>query len=218
MISILFPTCYRLEYLKSSYAALYETTKHLTPQFIFIVDEDQKSFDWLTANAPEQLILWRDTMQGSLTAWNYALPYAAHDLLFMAGDDSEAQPHWLDYVLETHQSMGNYGMVCINDASTFVGNLCTTPFYDKQFCRDYLGGVVVIPHYKRWATDNEMYERAVISGKYKWDLRAVIKHTRETVPNEHITRIHAEDFRTYDGKLLEARRKAGFPNDFPNII
>lgn len=162
--------------------------------------------------------------RGALASWNRALKLSTGDMIFPVGDDQKFHPEWLTRALKYHaEHLGGYGMVAMNDLN-FDGEkqLGTTVMYDRQFCKDVLGGVAAFPVYNYFYIDNELNERAKKVGKYGWCKDAVVEHihwSNGKRPSDIIDQSrNSSNYMELDRAIFEQRKAQGFPNNFEPVI
>lgn len=159
---------------------------------------------------------------GQLAAWNYGLTLARGNYFVHMGDDGRFHGNALELAYNTLKDrFQGYGMVAFNDwnlnGDTQVG---THVIFNRQFCKDVLGGVMVVPHYKAYCVDLEFNERAKSVGRYYWCQQAILEHLhssngkRETFPEE----LEKVPFTEDDMRLFNERKSRGFPDDFEPVI
>lgn len=225
MISIIIPSMYRQNYLESCVDRIFETAGHLDFEIVLVIDEDVDSFllaKTLQAESKRVVPIFNNERQGRHKAWNMGLSIARGDLFVHMGDDGLVRGNWLDLALkEHHERLQDYGMVAFNDLNLHGDNqVGTHVLFDRKFCKEVLGGVMVVPLYKSFCPDIEFNERAKRAGKYFWCRDAIIEHVHSSNNKRPLTRYEEEktvDWE-YDQNLLAERRQAGWPDNFPPVI
>lgn len=224
-VACIIPTMDRSEILRATLTGLFESTKGISVQAVVLIDRDRDSYRTcveLGLQYPNIVISFSDTQRGAIPCWNYGTRIAQADKFFHMGDDLTFEDGWLDKVLESHQTrLNGYGLVGTNDGM-HNGNVtvATHVLFDRQFCKDVLGGVMACPKYKYYCVDNEFNERAKKAGRFFWREDALTKHLH---PANNGRPIDASDrarqpFWEHDVALLETRRAMGFPDDFEPVI
>lgn len=215
--SIIIPSRGRCHLLAESLRQLRETTEGYEVESIVILDKDDPDY-----KLPEQanIVMVNDTRIGAPKSYNKGLKRATGDYVMAGANDLCYQDGWLKYAIEAHQSqLDGYGIVGLNDGA-YDANNCVLFMMDRRFCKEFFGGVLVIPHYQHLFSDNEMVRRAKAAGRFFWCEQAKVIHLHPA----HGTRI-ADESDHYvaslfeaDQKVFEAREAAGFPNDYKPVI
>jgi GT2 family glycosyltransferase len=225
-ISIVIPTMYRKELVMECLRRIHSTTILLNIEYIFVVDEDIESAKMLIEygqdNSLNGHVLFRTKRMGRHKAWNDGMRLSTGDYFVHMGDDGMVQGDWLNIAREAHRDkLGGYGMVAFNDlnldGNTQVG---THVLFDRKFCKDVLGGVMLVPHYKSFCPDLEFNERAKRAGKYYWCQNAIIEHMHSSNGKREISLYENDkvvDWE-YDQNLYQQRLASGFPDDFEPVI
>ena len=206
---------------------LIETTKGHEIEIIVAVDEDVNTVQSLVGYPFVSTLIFNQKRHGALACWNQALALSTGDMLFPCGDDQWPHMGWLDRALAVHRNkLGGYGCVGFNDlmhAPTGPAHepvTMTTLIFDRRFCKEVFGGVVAIPCYKYLCVDCELNDRARAVGKLAWCEDAIVEHLhpangkrqRDALDDEHA------QWAEQDRALYEARKAAGFPNDFKAVL
>jgi len=227
LISIVIPTMYRKELVLECSRRIFETTRQHNIELIYVVDEDMgtvKALIEYVTNLPETRgqIMFRARRQGRHKAWNDGMSKTQGNFFVHMGDDGMVQGDWLTIALDAHRDrLGGYGMVAFNDLNlngdTQVG---THVLFDRKFCKEVLGGVMLVPHYKSFCPDLEFNERAKRAGKYYWCQNAVIEHMHSSNGKREISLYENDKVVDWveDNKLFEDRKARGFPDDFLPVI
>lgn len=226
LVSIVIPTMYRKEYVLECTRRIKETTVNNNVEVVFVVDEDANSAiaiaDYCANNGVTGRVIYRPRRQGRHKAWNDGMKFTNGNYFVHMGDDGFVQGDWLSIALDAHKRILNgYGMVAFNDmnldGNTQVG---THVLFDRQFCKDVLGGVMLVPHYKSFCPDLEFNERAKRANKYYWAQNAVIEHIHSSNGKREVTLYENDKVVDWehDHALFESRKAAGFPNDFEPVI
>lgn len=222
-ISILIPTCHRLDLLSNMIASLDRTTKGYDIEEIYVVDEDEQTRNYLLSRNVDMLD-YSTTKRGALWAWNRALFHSDGDIIVPAGDDQIFHDGWLDYALESHQKqVRGYGVVGMNDLA-YDGNaqVATMFIFDREYCKNEMGGVFAPPMYHYYCIDSEWNEKAKILGRFYWDSRSVVEHLHSAhgkrALDQHDQLKLDSKWAELDNAIFENRKKNGFPIVWESII
>lgn len=227
-ISIILPSYERptlligaLQNIESQISSDYEI------EVVVVVDDDIDGFD-VSSNYFDKtdkvlgITIGRKQKYSHIAAWNLGLANASGNLFVHMGDDGRFHGNALQLAYNTHKDkLSGYGMVAFNDLNmngdTQVG---THVFFDKQFCKDVLGGVMCVPHYKGYCVDLEFNERARGAGKYVWCQQAVLEHLHSSNGKRELfeDEMTRTQYSPEDTALFERRKTLGFPNDFEPVI
>lgn len=222
-ISILVPTCHRLDLLLNMRESLLRTTEDYDIEEIYVVDEDEQTRDYLTWVNVDMLDYSKEK-RGALWAWNRALFHSDGDIIVPAGDDQLFYDGWLDYALESHQTrLRGYGVVGMNDLA-YNGNtqVATMFIFDRKYCKEQMGGVFAPPMYHYYCIDSEWNEKAKILGRFYWDERSVVEHLHVAHGKRPLD-MHDQfkmdsNWMELDNMIFENRKKSGFPVVWDSII
>jgi glycosyltransferase involved in cell wall biosynthesis len=223
MISIIVPTCQRAGMFEKMLFSIYDTTREDEREIIAVIDGDYESAK-IAALMGCNVIDFSKEKRGALFCWNHGLQLSSGDMICPSGDDQIFHDGWLDYALESHTGqLGGYGVVGMNDLA-YNGNtqLATMFIFDRQFCKDHLGGVIAPPVYKYYCVDSEINAKAKSLDKFYWDERAVVEHLHsahgkrpvDAHDQERIDNHYAE----IDNALFEQRKAQGFPIMWEPVI
>lgn len=228
--SIILVTCNRPSLALQAVSTLYETTKHLNIELVMVVDGTVETVNKIkeylknkTTDTWTYICDYSPERRGALWSWNHGLSMTTGEIIFPSGDDQYFHQHWLDKALEYHEKyLDGHGMVALNDKIWDGNALGTTLLYDRQFCIDHLGSVCTYPAYNYFYVDNELNDRAKLSGRFIWCPESVVEHIHPDVrkrPRDFLDRERQEhNFISIDRKIFEKRKAAGFPNDFEPAI
>lgn len=227
-ISIILPSYKRHALLLG---ALQNIESQVSPDYeievMVVVDDDDEGFEVASNYLAKTTAILGSTIlrkqrYSHIAAWNLGLANAGGNLFVHTGDDGRFHGNALQVVYNAHRDrLNGYGMVAFNDLNlngdTQVG---THVFFDRQFCKDILGGVMCVPHYKGYCVDLEFNERAKRAGKYIWCPEAILEHLHSSNGKRELTEGESErtQFSPEDTALFESRKAAGFPNDFEPVI
>lgn len=208
----------------------YRKTTHYPTEIVVVtenqalaVDIDQYLYKKSNDIFRVKLVYHTDRL-GALKAWNVGLEKATGKYIFPSGDDQWPYDNWFLKALGYHNfELAGYGMVGFNDLN-LDGNtqVATTVMYDRQFCKDILGGVSAYEHYHYYCVDIELNERAKQAGKFYWAKDAIVEHLhcsngkreQDWIDDERLK----NNYNKLDWEIYEDRKNKGFPNNFVSII
>lgn len=219
-VSIIVASMNRVAMLENCLRLIRETTSAHDIELICVIDEDIASTN--VVKDYHGKLKFNHIRVGALEAFNQGLKLSTGDIIFPIGDDGYCHPGWLDYALAAHQNiLDGFGMVALNDlmlnGDTQLG---TTVLYDREFCKQKLGGVCTYPVYNYYYVDNELNGRAKLAGKYYWCQESIVEHMHSSNGKRPLDAIDISrsDFMELDRVLFEERKAAGFPNNFTAVI
>lgn len=220
MISVFITTCGRTVMLADMLDSLFDTTAGTDVEVNIVIDEDYDSWD--VAYNRGCGVWFRKNRQGALQGWNDALKMCKGDILVPAGDDQVFHSGWLDYSLESHKDkLDGYGVVGMNDLA-YDGNtqVATMFLFDRQYCKDHMGGIFAPPVYKYFCVDSEWNEKAKSLGRFYWDERAKVEHLHSAHGKRPVDDLDLEKqgWMEEDNKTFEERKVHGFPITWQPII
>lgn len=223
-VSCIIPTMNRPQLLKQTLESLFATTQGIDVEAVVVIDENIESVQVcvdLLKEGRNILVNYSPSRRGAIPCWNIGLRMARADIFFHQGDDLWYNDGWLRLALDAHRDkLQNYGLVGVNDSMHDGNHISTHALWDRQFCKDHLGGVMAMPHYGYYNVDVEFNERAKRAGKFYWCKEAVVKHIHPAnsgrVKDE--TDTSHESCWEHDQALLAERRALDFPNDFDAVI
>lgn len=98
--------------------------------------------------------------------------------------------------------------------------VCTTMLFDRQFCKDVLGGVVAYACYKYLFVDAEIDHRARQSKRLIWRRDAIVEHMHAAIGKREQDQgdLEHSDTWIHDEAMFKQREMAGFPNDFECVV
>jgi glycosyltransferase involved in cell wall biosynthesis len=220
MISVVVATCHRPEMFTNMMVSLIRTTKDYELEVIAVVDEDAATKNIaITFNT---ILDFSPQKRGALACWNLGLSMSRGDIIVPAGDDQLFHPDWLKYALESHQEkLNGYGVVGMNDMA-YDGNLqlATIILFDRQYCKDYMGGVIAPPVYKYYCVDSEWNAKAKALGKFYWDERSKVEHLHSAHGKRPLDQhdIEKGGLIGADNITFEERKALGFPINWESVI
>lgn len=218
MISVLFATTGRPERAELCVQQLRETTPGHDLEIVAAVDADDE-----TAKRLEPLVdvlLYEDDFRGPAGAWNDCLRASTGDPVVLAADDLVWTPGWLDAALERLREFeGGWGLVGFNDGH-WTADLSTHYLMSRRFIVEVLGGVVAWDCYPHSFTDAEANERAKAAGRYVWCEEAIVRHEHWIFGDRPQDGTDTRELGRHGEAraMFEARRAAGFPNDYEPVI
>lgn len=226
MISVLLPSCSRINLLYRALASLEETKGDHDVETVLVLDGyNYTELGRIVSHLSGNFILdYSAKRRGALFCWNRALRLSSGDILVPAGDDQIFHPGWLDYALESHQSkLGGYGVVGMNDLA-YNGNtqVATMFLFDRKYCKEHMGGVLAPPVYKYYNVDSEWNEKAKTLGRFYWDERAVVEHVHSAHGKRSVDALDQEkidnEWQVIDGAMYEKRKAEGFQVRWETMI
>ena len=221
-VSIFFAVSGRPDMFNEALYSLYKTTRDFELDAVAAIDADTKSWDIATEY---RIRTWYNpSRRGALQAWNDALSMTNGEILVPAGDDQIFHEGWLGYALESHrEKLGGYGVVGMNDLA-YDGNtqLATMLLFDRQYCKDHMGGVIAPPVYKYYCVDSEWNAKAKSLGRFYWDERAKVEHLHSSHGKRPVDDLDKEKmdagWMEIDNKIFEERKAQGFPVTWRPVI
>jgi len=223
MISVIVPTCHRPDMFRNMLQSLRRTTQGYDLEVIAVIDEDVESVD-MAIEYDVALLDYSPKKRGALFGWNRALFHSDGDIIVPAGDDQIFYPKWLDYALESHkEKLGGYGVVGMNDLA-YDGNkqLATMFLFDRQYCKDVMGGIFAPPCYKYYCVDSEWNAKAKSWNKFYWDERSIVEHLHSAHGKRALDRhdiFKSESgWMELDNAVFEERKSQGFPITWQSFL
>lgn len=222
MISVILPTCKRPESLRKMLDSLVATTNGYEVEIIALIDDDPESV-WIASDY-DCILSYSKQRRSVLSLWNKGLQMSRGDLIHPAMDDLIYHENWLKYGLESHrEKLGGCGVVGFNDMA-YDGNkqVATQFMFDRNYCKDYMGGVIAPPVYKYLWIDVEINERAKLANKFFWDSRAVVEHAHSAHGKRpydaHDQWKDESGLYASDGAIYRERKAQGFPVTWISLI
>lgn len=222
MISVIVPTCHRPEMFRSMLKSLEATTKGYDVEILAVIDEDTESLN--IAELYGAIVNYSTVKRGALYGWNLALAMSTGEYIVPCGDDQLFYPNWLDYALESHkEKLDNYGVVGMNDLA-YDGNaqLATMFIFDREFCRNIMGGIFAPPMYNYYCIDSEWNAKAKGYSRFYWDSRSIVEHLHSSHGKRPIDGLDKEKmdagWMEIDNATLEDRKSRGFPIEWESLI
>lgn len=215
--SVIIPSRGRNSLLAESLRQLRATAEGYEVEAVVILDKDDPEY---TVPPGADVLIVNKTRIGAVKSYNRGLKRATGDYVMAGANDLCYKHNWLKYAIEAHQKhLDGYGMIGLNDGAYDAGN-CVLFMMDRRFCKEFFGGVLVIPHYQHLFSDTEMVTRARAAGHFYWCEEANVTHLHPahgTRPADDSDRYIATLFES-DQAIFEARKQAGFPNDYEPVI
>lgn len=220
MISLFIASMNRPDLFERCVRSIRGTTNPDEVEVIAVLDCDRKSAELALQLC--DIVDFSKEKRGAIYCWNMGLRHATGDMLMPFGDDQLCHPHWLETAMSAHKGhLGGYGMVAVNDlmhnGRESVG---TTVIYDRQFCKDVLGGVAAFPVYHYYRIDLELNARAKAAGKYYWEENSIVEHCHSANGKRQMDDIDREHtvFWNDDERIYNERKAANWPNNFAPVI
>lgn len=223
LVSVIFPTTGRKDMALAALKSLFATTQEYHLEVIAVVDADMDSADAIrsTFKGKVNIVDYSPNYRGCSKAWNDGLAQSTGDYIVLAADDLEFTDGWLDEALKVMDTLPDGGgLVGFNDDVWNGNELATHYLFSRQFIIDHMGGRLAWECYRHSFNDVETNERAKRANRYAWAEKAVVKHHHWTKGGREQD---ATDTRWLpewqaSSNAYEARRVAGFPNDYPPVI
>lgn len=221
-LSVILPTCKRFDILKKMLRSLRDTAFNYDVEIIALIDQDIKSS--YIAQEYGCILDYSEVRRGVLSLWNRGLQLSTGDFIHPAMDDLIYHTGWLEYGLESHhEKLNDCGVIGFNDLA-YDGNrqVATQFMFDREYCKQYMGGVIAPPMYEYLCIDLEINERAKLVGKFYWDSRAIVEHAHSAHHkrpyDEHDIWKDENNLAINDGKIFEERKNRGFPITWESLI
>lgn len=201
--------------------SLAETTRGWDIEVTCAIDSDEGAYQ--AASDFKADVWFSDERRGALQAWNDALSMTRGDVLVPAGDDQIFYDGWLDYAVGSlDKQLNGNGVVGMNDLA-YDGNaqVATMFLFDRDYCKEHMGGVFAPPVYKYYCVDTEWNEKAKMLGKFYWDSRAIVEHLHSAHgkrPVDIIDGYKEDGWMETDNQTFQARKAAGFPIEWESVI
>ena len=203
-VAILIPTFFRPRKLRRLLQSLKDTAPAVHP--VVVAEPDDRQAPGIASEFGATFAFCPQHRQGSVYAWNLALSIEPdYDAYILGADDCYYLPGWYEEMIKTIEANGGSGLFALND-----GTSCQHFLMTREFIIGYNGGVMAIPHYSGWFLDFESCDRAERIGKRFFAENARIVHEW----HGSATKINKKR----DRATYEARKAAGFPDDFPPIL
>lgn len=220
MISVFVATSGRPAMFRAMLGSLYRTTQGQDVEVVAVIDADYEAWD--IAGEFGCRVWFRQKKLGALQAWNDALTMTNGDLLVPAGDDQIFHPNWLEYALDAHRTRVNgFGVVGMNDLA-YNGNtqVATMWLFDREYCKEVMGGVFAPPPYKYFSVDREWNEKAKMLGKFWWEEKSIVEHLHSAHGKRPVDELDLEKqgWMEEDNIAFEHRKAQGFPIEWQSII
>jgi len=160
---------------------------------------------------------WR----GSMANWNIGAHLATGDLLVLWSDDLWPLDGWLDAALAHMEAEGT----CYCGFNDMLGSIhpeCDPTHWviTRQGCVDYCGGCIMPPVYVMTYGDNEIAARMRRAGQFAWCEDAMVEHRHVAAGKAKTDRayLNMQRYLHQDKATFEARKAAGFPDDFEAVV
>lgn len=219
------PTRGRADRAVASINSFFETTKGFDVEMVVVSHPDEavrKISEYQKAHPQYNLKLTTADCT-AIEGWNIAASMATGFFLKVWDDDLIAQPRWLDAAMLKWEVIGRLRTCYIglwDDDSRVPHALFTRAFGTRDFFVNVCGGVLCIPHYKRWWDDNEKFDRAQAVGCGFACMDSKIIHyqaAKGTGPWDDTANLGAERG-IWDMQTYQERKAQGFPNNYPPML
>lgn len=221
-ISIIIPTCFRLDLFTNWVNTLKSTTQGWDIEIVTIIDNDDDTKEFADKNCDIVNFIRGD--RRVLDQWNLGLSLSHGEIIMLGMDDQVFYPSWLDYAMESWETkLSKSGMVGMNDLA-YDGNLQLSVNYlfDRIFCKEVFGGVLAPPVYNYYCADSELNAKAKMLGKYYWDKRSIVEHLHPAHGKRESDKLDQlkidNNWMELDNKIFEDRKARGFPIEWESLI
>lgn len=220
IITAIIPTRIRPEMMLRCLESLWQTTRGYELETVVIVDNDPQTYEALR-DQPITRLLYNEDRLGAIHSWNKGLAVAEGDMFHPSNDDVLYQDGWLKHALRAHKErLDGYGFVALNSHIHALEVQSGGMLFDRKFCKDHLGGVLVCPYYRHLFCDKEIDLRAKRSGHFEPCYESIALHmhpceSRRPVDDNDIWR---DRFWPYDEAVFNVRQSNNFPDDFEPVI
>lgn len=222
MISIFVPTSGRPAMFREMLKSLRDTTFGYDIEVVAVIDDDLEAAE-IAYEYSVDVLDYSNNRRGALNAWNIGLQLSSGEVFVPAGDDQLFHKNWLKYALESLQDrLGGSGVVGMNDLA-YNGNtqLATMFLFDRDYCREVMGGIFAPPCYRYYCVDSEWNEKAKMLGKFYWDDRSIVEHLHSAHGKRPVdaTDSYKEDkWMEEDNRVFLDRKSRGFPVEWESLI
>lgn len=223
LVSIIIPVARESVYVAID--SLLRTTIRYPVECILAIDSPDiaEGSTMLDAYAEEWfhfMVLKKRTKLGATYQWNSGLRNSLGEYVVMAADDLVFKENWLEEAMAKMAILPQgIGVVGFNDL--YMSPRHQTHFlFHRKFILDWMGGVLVTPHYHHYAVDDEIIARAARSGRYAYAENSIVQHnhyTNEKRPKDQWDEL-AIRYLAEDRKTLAERALGGYPSDYEAII
>lgn len=217
MLSVIMPTYGRPERAVETVRRFKETSGDNADMIVVVDGGDSETYTALCdASFPPGGMLMltvAKTYSGPVSLWNYGATLTNADLLVLGADDAYFLDDWYDRAMKLYKPGHLLSM-----ADTH--SLATHYMVDREFIRDYLGGVFAVPHYFSQYIDVEATRRATIAGRMIWPDTLLWEHRHHTngLATKDATYRIGDEWMRKDQIVFQDRQAHGFPNDYEPII
>lgn len=223
-VSILLPTCgTRLELLDKMLHSLDDTVARNRYEVIAVVDESRDAVRLCMAYEVDVLD-FSHTRRGALWAWNRALRLSDAPIIVPCGDDQVFHDGWLDFALESHhEKLNDSGVVGMNDLAYDGNKQVSTMFlFDRNFCKEAMGGIFAPPMLKYYCVDLWWNDKAKMLDKFYWDERSIVEHIHSAHGKRPLDSLDQEKmdagWMEEDNKMYTKAKELGLPVTWKPII
>ena len=222
MISVFIATSGRTEMFRDMLQSLRGTTQGWDLEVVAAIDADMDA--WKIAQEFQTRNWYKSRRRGALQAWNDALTMTKGDILVPAGDDQIFHEGWLEYAIESWKHKVNeYGVVGMNDLA-YDGNtqVATMFLFDRNYCKDVMGGIFAPPVYRYYCVDSEWNEKAKMLGHFYWDERSKVEHLHSAHGKRDVDDLDKEKqdagWMEHDNEIFRMRKEMSFPITWGSLI
>lgn len=228
VFSACMPTKGRGKQARHCIERFFETTGDIETEMIVVAhpeDDNHKYLDDLIdkyAGLHNFRLYYKDCL--AVAAWNDAVQYATGQFLEPWGDDFWACDGWLHAALNHYDKIGKPEVSYIglrdDNNKEVPDTLFTMAIGTREFYKQIIGGVLIIPWYKSWYDDTEKFFKAKHAGVASYCPEAKIEHRHWCwgLAAKDKTYEDAERYQSMDGMIFHHRSRLGFPIDYPSII
>ena len=217
LLSVIIPSRTRPDSLREC-LKLFRQTDGI--ELIVIANNCQETYEVATEEGADIVKNYGEPLR-PVAAVNRGAALATGKFLMGGGDDFRPQKGWLEAALKAHQEhLNGYGMLRLNDLVYDHDVDAGIIMFDRQFCRDHLGGCLVVPHYHHLFADKEAINRAKKTPHYYYCKESIVAHLHPSNGTRGTDALDAgrDTWWTRDEQIYLAREAAGFPDDFEPVI
>ncbi len=217
-VSIIVPTFCRPEQLRRNVMRLLDTLEGHDSEVIIVAEVVHESIDSV-ADLPV-LRYYHEDWRGSVANWNIGASMATGDLLVTGADDLLFVDGWLKAALR-QMAIAQTCYCGLNDLMWNGWDHDPTHWIiTRQGIIDHCGGCLMPPCYKTTFVDNEIAARIRRAGQYTWCKQAIAEHQHFGNGKAPVDRSYLTMSRYFyeDQPVFEARKAAGFPDDFEAVV
>lgn len=208
-VDIIIPTCNRPTKLESVLRHIEQASPFAG---VIVVTEDMASAE--LADGHSAVAIYAEGT--APVKWNFGVAASKADWFVLGTDDSYLQTGWWDVALRAN--VGGY--VGLRDAADKLHYWYEHFMISREFCVIHAGGVLACPLYHHQYIDVEMTHRAIKAGCVASTPMVVCEHRHWTNSGAEMDDIYRRGRETFkqDQAIFQARRAAGFPDDFTPVV